>query len=414
MAAIESVEQGLPVGGVDEEIDVACVGPPWLIPLQPQANLGRACGNRHPLKHIHRRPRIEVVQKEVACRGELRREAREVCRGHTAKVGSVAVAAEVACRGEVGHAGIPHSRVDGEGNDAILKPGRPPFGDVVDDDLAASGNQLLDAVGKHRRCIACGGEKQRRSRRDRVHQLGHRPALVAARLRLAVFDRDRVFLELHNVCRERSGGDIEGIPAEVVEAVGDHADLDAAAVDAKPRPGEIRLKGKASLVDEAAVSHRLNRRIGKGQGFDGSKRVDRPKRQPGREVIAKGHDLGAAETSQGLSHARPLPGLGQGGHRDALAIVPAEQFTPRYVGRRAVVGCGGGVALVVGRNQGQQVANSRLHSRVDRHQLARVVVGEARMAGQQLPRLKRLRSQRPGILAPPTATEQRPNSSRKQ
>ena len=250
-------------------------------------------------------------------------------------------------------------------------------------------------------------------RRDRVHQLGHRPALVAPGLRPAILDRDRVFLEHHHIGRQDAGGDVEGIAAEVVEAVGDDADPDAAAVDAEPGPGEVGLEGEARLIDEARVGDRLDGRVGKPQARDCRQAVEGGEGQPGRDLIGMGDDPRTAERLDRVGQRGRLTGSGDRRHDDALPVIPDEQLPAGRVGRRGIGLPRRLQALIVGRDDRQQIPEPRLHGRIDRHKRAGGVEDEPGMGCQQPPRLEPLGRQPrrpPGLSPPATPSNHRPTS----
>ena len=102
-----------------------------------------------------------------------------------------------------------------------------------------------------------GGERERRARRDVVDDLQHGPALVgtggARGTRQSCNDRHR----RRQIAAGRAVGDAA---RDASEAVGEHADRHAAAVQAEPVAGDVRSQGDVALAgDRAGVRLRVRR-----------------------------------------------------------------------------------------------------------------------------------------------------------
>ncbi len=129
---------------------------------------------------------------------------------------------------------------------AVLKKRLVEIGDVVDDDFAAGGGEREDAVGKVLLAVESSIEGEIGAWRDVVDDLHHRAALVGA-ARGQVLDHVDVGRRRQRAIRFVGGG-----AAKVIEAVGQHADPDAGAVDVQSAfvDGLLHLcRGGASRAD---------------------------------------------------------------------------------------------------------------------------------------------------------------------
>ena len=122
--------------------------------------------------------------------------------------------------------------------------------------LAAGGGEREDAVGKVLFAVERGIECEAGAGGDVVDDLHHRAALVGAA-------RSEVLEHLDvGGRRQRAVGFVGGRAAEIVEAVGQHADLDAGAVDAQSALVQRLLhlcRGGAAGADMAVGDRRVRR-----------------------------------------------------------------------------------------------------------------------------------------------------------
>ena len=72
-------------------------------------------------------------------------------------------------------------RIDRLRDDSVLKEGLVEIADIVGDDLRARGRERADAGGEIRLAVFRRVESKTRAGRNGVHDLQHRPALVAER-----------------------------------------------------------------------------------------------------------------------------------------------------------------------------------------------------------------------------------------
>ena len=158
----------------------------------------------------------------------------------------------VAGRGEIRHAALRHL-LDRMGDDAVLEHGLGEIDDVVDDHVRAVVGELHDAVREVRLALERGVERLLRTRRDVVDDLHHRAALVE---QSSLGTGLRSFSTLMPAGRSplrhvfRGAGEFwptsKG-PRRAIEAVGQHADLHAAAVHAELRARAIAAQGAIAL-----------------------------------------------------------------------------------------------------------------------------------------------------------------------
>ena len=140
--------------------------------------------------------------------------------------GLIAIAGVVARRRDVGDAFRLHG-LNRLRDHAVLEERLVEIAHVVNNDFAAGGGQRKDAVGEVLLAVESRIEGQAGTRGDVVDDLHHRAPLVGA-ARSEVFDHIDI-----GGGWQRSVRFVRGSAAEIVEAVGEHADPDAGTVDAQ-------------------------------------------------------------------------------------------------------------------------------------------------------------------------------------
>ncbi len=137
-------------------------------------------------------------------------------------------------------------------HDAVLEERLVEIGDVVADHFAARIRERDDAVGEVLLAVEGGVEGQARAGRDIVDHLQHRPAFVGA--------AGGEVLKHLNGRWQASARLVRGRAAEIVEAVGEHADLDAGAGEARPAQSkrclDLRRAGTAGVESRAGLRQR--------------------------------------------------------------------------------------------------------------------------------------------------------------
>ena len=164
--------------------------------------------------------------------------------------GTVIFVAGVAGGGEEQHARLG-DRVDGLGDDHVLKGRFIEVGDVVDDDRAAGGLQGEDVAGEAGVAVEGGGKDQLGARQKVLDDFHHRRALVAG-----------PGLTAEGACAgiEFAGSFGDG---QRVGAIGEHTDLQSRAVDPESGAGT---GGQVGGV--AAGEHRAEVGFSLHGGFD--------------------------------------------------------------------------------------------------------------------------------------------------
>ena len=191
----------------------------------------------------------------------------------------IGVAGIVGGRRNVGDA-LCLDSLDGLRDDTVLEHRLVEVTHVVADHFAAGGRECENAVGEILLADVGGVERETRARRDLVHDLHHRAALVAAARREVLQNLDV------GGGGQRAAGLVRCRAALVVEAVGDHADLDAGAVDAQAalvqRLLELRggrAAGKGGRVGGLVARPGVGQHREAGERFDGgARRIQRCQR----------------------------------------------------------------------------------------------------------------------------------------
>ena len=111
--------------------------------------------------------------------------------------------------------------INGLRDDAVLEHRFEEIRDIIDNDFRAGVRERDDVVGEVGLTALCSRKGERRAGRDVIDNLRHPAAFVGGAA---------ILQDLH-AGREIAGRDVGAVAAEIVEAVGYHADLDACAVD---------------------------------------------------------------------------------------------------------------------------------------------------------------------------------------
>ena len=147
--------------------------------------------------------------------------------------------------------------------------------EVVDDDVGASIREIEDGIGCRVPAGVPRGKDDLGPRRDPVHQLCHRPALVRARLRIIEHADRRGVAARVAVSGKEAGGDVFLGRRDVGEArvrVGNDADGDASAVHAIDLASEVGAVRSVGFDGEVAAgcSVRGHRHATRGADRGGS------------------------------------------------------------------------------------------------------------------------------------------------
>ena len=224
----------------------------------------------------------------------------------------------VAGRREV-EAAVGGRRVDSPGDDVVLERRLPEVDDVVDDDVRPGRAQRLDVLGEPRLATERRREVQLGPRREVVHDLQHRRALVAL---------PRLTRQHRHPGRQVA----RRLPlGQAVGAVRQHADADARAVDPEGAPRRVRPVGGVAFRGVLPAGRRSAPRVGAGSGRE-------PGRLPERHRLVGGADRPhRIHPGQGLEGGQRELGpdgavAGHAADDRAVQLADARQHRRRHLG----------------------------------------------------------------------------------